>query len=143
MFGVQDQTCRRNPAPKDQGRMDRESLERIDSFPYRHTVADLMTAPAITIEGGATMQTAARRMREKNVSSLVVLDGDRRPAGLLTERDLLRIIAERGAAAVSVSVREAMTSPLHTIGAQNLVYLAIARMDRLGIRHLAVVDDLG
>jgi CBS domain-containing protein len=123
--------------------MDREPLERIDSFPYRHKVADLMSAPAITIEAGADVQTAARRMREKNISSLVVLDEAGRPAGLVTERDLLWIMAERGAAAVSASVRDVMTSPVHTIGADNLVYLAIARMDRLGIRHLAVVDDLG
>src|SRR5215510_10475718 len=95
--------------------MDREPLERIDSFPYRHKVADLMSAPAITIEAGADVQTAARRMREKNISSLVVLDGAGRPAGLITERDLLRIMAERGAAAVSASVRDVMTSPLHTI----------------------------
>ena len=122
--------------------MDREPLERIDSFPYRHKVADLMSAPAITIDASADIQTAARSMREKGISSLLIVDGGGRPAGLITERDLLRTMAERGAAAISASVREVMTSPVHTIGADSLVYLAIARMDRLGIRHLAVVDDM-
>jgi len=54
--------------------MDREPLERIDSFPYRHKVADLMSAPAITIEAGADVQTAARRMHfalsKKNIPAL-------------------------------------------------------------------------
>jgi CBS domain-containing protein len=122
--------------------MDREPLERIDSFPYRHKVADLMSAPAITIDASADIQTAACRMRENGISSLLIVDAAGRPGGLISERDLLRAMAERGAAAISASVREVMTSPVHTIGADSIVYLAIARMDRLGIRHLAVVDDM-
>src|SRR5262245_64964419 len=122
--------------------MDREPLERIDSFPYRHKVADLMSAPAITIDAAADLQAAARLMRERSISSLLIVDGDGRPAGLITERDLLRALAERGASAVSAAVREVMTTPVHAIGADNLVYLAIARMDRLGVRHLAVVNEV-
>src|SRR5262245_34708550 len=120
--------------------MDREPLERIDSFPYRHKVADLMSAPAITIDAAADLQAAARLMRERSISSLLIVDGDGRPAGLITERDLLRAMADRGALAVSAAVRDVMTSPVHTIGADKLVYLAIARMDRLRIRHLAVTN---
>jgi CBS domain-containing protein len=121
--------------------MDKEPLERIDSFPYRHKVADLMSAPAITIEASAGVQAAARLMAERGISSLLIIDGDSRPTGIITERDLLRIVAELGTAALSASIAEVMTHPVHTIGARHLVYLAIARMDRLGIRHLAVVDE--
>jgi CBS domain-containing protein len=121
--------------------MDRGPLERIDSFPYRHKVADLMSAPAITVEPSADLREAARLMKARGISALLAVDGENRPAGILTERDVLRLLAERGGDAAAIRVADAMRSPVHSIGSQHLVYLAIARMDRLGIRHLAVVDE--
>lgn len=122
--------------------MDREPLERIDSFPYRHRIADLMSSPVVTIEPAASIEAAAHLMGARDISSLVIVDGDSRPVGIVTERDILRLVAVRGAMAVTASVGEVMQSPVHTIGAEHLIYLAIARMERLGIRHLAVVDEL-
>ncbi len=123
--------------------MDREPLERIDSFPYRHRVAELMSAPAITIEPTAGMGNAAQAMRESSVSALLIVDGQQRPTGILTERDVLQSIAERGAAAIGATVGEIMRTPVQTIGGDQLIYRAIARMERLNIRHLAVVDETG
>jgi len=123
--------------------MDREPLERIDSFPYRHKVGDLMSAPAVTIEPSAVLGDAARLMQKEGVSSLLIVDARGRPDGILTERDILQLIAERGAAATGAAVDEIMRTPVHAIGAEQLIYRAIARMERLGIRHLAVVDETG
>ncbi|MFM9841428.1 MAG: DUF294 nucleotidyltransferase-like domain-containing protein [Dongiaceae bacterium] len=122
--------------------MDREPLERIDSFPYRHRVADLMSAPAATIDESADLQAAARSMKERDVSSLLTVDSEGRPAGILTERDLIRAMAQHGASALRRTVADVQRKPVHTIGAEHMLYLAIARMERLGIRHLAVVDQI-
>ena len=122
--------------------MDREALERIDSFPYRHKVADLMSAPAVTIDASANLQEAARLMRERDISSLLTVDGEGRPAGIVTERDLMHQMAQHGASAMSRTVADVMQRPVHTIGAEHMLYLAIARMERLGVRHLAVVDEI-
>ena len=40
------------------------------------------------------------------------------------------------------TVADVLQKPVHTIGAEHMLYLAIARMERLGIRHLAVVDEI-
>lgn len=119
-----------------------ESLRRIDGFPYRHRVAELMSAPLVSAQPEATIADASRLMSERRISSIVTVDGEGRPNGILTERDVLRIVATDP---VSLSRRldEVMSRPVRTVGAGALAYRAIGRMARHGIRHLAVVDDDG
>jgi CBS domain-containing protein len=50
------------------------------------TVSDLMRKKLVTIKESASVQEAANKMKEKNVSSLVVVDENGRPLGLITER---------------------------------------------------------
>ena len=54
------------------------------------TLRDFMRKKLITIEESASVQEAPNRMKDKNVSSLVVVDEISRPLGLITERDLVR-----------------------------------------------------
>lgn len=122
--------------------MDTAPLERLDSFPYRHSVADLMTAPIVAVPATASVAEAARTMTERHVSSVVVLDDGGGLLGILTEHDVLRLIV-RDMAQLAVGVTEAMTTPVHGIEGAALVYRAISRMTRLGVRHLPVVDDSG
>ncbi len=49
------------------------------------TVNDFMRKSLITIEESASVQEAANRMKDKNVSSLVVVDEISRPLGLITK----------------------------------------------------------
>jgi len=122
--------------------VDSAPLERLDSFPYRHGVADLMTAPIVSVPATASVAEAARTMTERHVSSVVVLDDDGRLRGILTEHDVLRLIV-RDPAQLAVGVTEAMTTPVHGIDGASLVYRAISRMARLGVRHLPVIDESG
>src|SRR5690606_25732445 len=109
-------------------------------FPYRHRVADVMHTPAVTAPPAMTVAEGARRMDEAGVSSLVVVS-DGRPAGIVTERDLLRTVAARGVDALGLPLSAIMSSPVHTLAPDVFVYVALARMARLGIRHLPVVDN--
>jgi CBS domain-containing protein len=122
--------------------IDISGLERIDSFPYRHRVADVMRAPAIAAPPAMTLAEGARRMNDAGVSSLVVT-ADGRPVGIVTERDLLRRVAERGGDALALSLSAIMSSPVAAVAPDAFVYVALARMARLGLRHLAVVDHDG
>ena len=122
--------------------METAALERLDSFPYRHRVTDLMAAPVVALNGEDDVGTAARLMNDRRISSVLVLDGDRRPAGILTERDVLRLAAT-GRSPSAMTVLSAMSAPVRTIEADALVYRALARMARLGVRHLPVVDGEG
>ena len=72
---------------------------RIDTYPYRHRVADVMSAPPRFTAPDAPLADALGRMTRERVSSLFVHpDGSGRPArpdetGIVTERDVLRALA--------------------------------------------------
>lgn len=122
--------------------MDTDPLQRLDSFPYRHRVGDLMASPVISLPGEATVAEAARIMSWHRISSVVVLDSEGRSRGILTERDVLRLVAH-DPVRLGQHVGDEMTAPVHGIAADALVYRALARMARLGVRHLPVLDEAG
>jgi signal-transduction protein with cAMP-binding, CBS, and nucleotidyltransferase domain len=87
-----------------------------------------------------TLADGARRMRDDGISSLIVVDAEGRPCGILTERDLLLAMAGQGAAALAKPISAFAHSPVHAVSAEDYVFTAIARMGRLRLRHLAVVE---
>jgi CBS domain-containing protein len=119
--------------------MDRAPLERLDSFPYRHRVREVMSAPLVLADPDMTLEAASRLMVEKKVSALVALDGAERPAGIVTERDVLRALARDGAGAAAERVAAFLSSPVHEIRADAFVYKALGRMMRHAVRHLVAV----
>lgn len=128
-------------AHRDGDAMDTMALERLDSFPYRHRANELMTTPVVTIDAARPVMEAALLMIERRISSVVILGADGRLAGIVTERDVLRAIAAGGPGGLATPVSAAMTAPVHAIEADAPLYRALARMTRLGVRHLPVVDD--
>ena len=80
-------------------------------------------------------------MADSDVNSATVTDNHGRPIGILTEQDVTRRIVFRAAA--DQPVRDVMTEGVVTIGADDYLYHAIARMRRLDLRHLPVVDEKG
>jgi signal-transduction protein with cAMP-binding, CBS, and nucleotidyltransferase domain len=119
------------------------ALARIDSFPYRHRLREVMSTPVLTALASVTLEEAVHRMYEARVSSIVGIDGDGRTLGIFTERDLLRILSTAGAAGLEQTLGQTMTKPVATVSADAYVYVALARMTRLGLRHLVVVDEDG
>lgn len=117
-------------------------LERLDSYPYRHRISDVMTAPAVCIPGELTVMEAARIMTERGISSVVVPNITGRVHGILTEHDVLKLVAY-DPQGLQRRVCDVMTAPVHTIPADALLYRALARMARLGVRHLPAVDGAG
>jgi DNA polymerase-3 subunit epsilon/CBS domain-containing protein len=122
----------------------RKDLQRIDSFPYRHRLRDLMNSPPLMIDAGISLRDALAQLIDAEVSSLYVnplTAGG--PTGIITERDLLRQLRRTGNAAFDMPVREVAVFPLESLSADAFVYRAIARMKRLHVRHLGVHDNHG
>ena len=92
--------------------------ERVDTYPYRHRVGAIMTAPAKSIGSEAPLGAALERLMRERTSSLFVFsgpgDGPVLPdqAGIVTERDVLRAFDAHGAAALTLPVRQVMSKPL-------------------------------
>jgi DNA polymerase-3 subunit epsilon/CBS domain-containing protein len=125
------------------------ALQRIDAYPYRHRVADVMSAPPRIIAPDTVLRSALAIMSAERVSSLLVAaaigsEGARADeTGIVTERDVLRAIAQDGAAVFEKPVVTLANRPLMTVPAGAFIYRAIGRMSRLNIRHLGVVDESG
>ncbi len=121
-----------------------EPLRRIDSFPYRHRLRDVMTSPAVLLPPPTPLVRAAQEMDRRRISSVLVgRDGEDHAVGIVTERDVLTAVAAGGAAALERPISEFMTSPVEVLEPDALVYRAIGRMDRLAIRHLVVAGGDG
>jgi CBS domain-containing protein len=98
----------------------------------RHMSRDLLT-----VEPGVSVVAVARRMVDRNVGAVLVLE-DGRLAGIMTERDLMRAVA-RGLRD-DVVVGECMTADPDTIAPDDTVQHAAVLMIHGGYRHLPVVD---
>jgi CBS domain-containing protein len=102
---------------------------------------DFMRKKLITIEESASVQEAANRMKDKNVSSLVVVDEIGRPLGLITERDLVRKVCTHDVFTSKLINKEIVSSPLISIDSNSSASQAVDMMLRNNVRHLLVVDS--
>jgi len=90
-----------------------------------------------------SVREAARRMQKADVGTLVVVDGERRPLGVLTDRDVaLRCVAE-GRDPERTPVAALMTAPATCVRESTPIEDALARMVAIRARRLAVTDDAG
>ena len=105
------------------------------------TIRDIMEKKLETIEEMDSVQEAAKRMKDKNVSSLVVIGTDGKPEGLVTERDLVRKVCINDVITNTVTSKEIMSSPLITIRSSSSPSAAADMMLKNNVRHLLVVDD--
>ena len=105
------------------------------------TIADIMRPELIEVAPEDTLGEVAERMMAVNVGAVVVKDYGRL-IGILTERDMLKAMAERVHTS-EARVRQWMTEDPITAGADMDVDEAAQLMLANGFRHLPVVDDNG
>jgi CBS domain-containing protein len=112
------------------------------------SVGEIMTKKLETIVISNSAQEAAKKMRDKNVSSLLVIDNNNnndnnnsKPIGIVTERDLVRKVCVNDASSKHTMIQEVTSSPLITIDAISSVEVAADVMIQNKVRHLLVVQD--
>jgi CBS domain-containing protein len=105
------------------------------------SIAEIMTEKLETIFISSSSQDAAKKMRDKDVSSLVVTDNNKKPIGILTERDLVRKICTNDINSRDVLIKDILSSPLLTIDSKLSLEGAANAMIHNKVRHLLVVDS--
>ena len=95
----------------------------------------------IAIAPTATLHEAAQLLSEHRIGAVVVLDSHEALKGILSERDIVRTMAAKGAAALDMLVSAVMTSEVVTIPRSETAQSAMSRMSGRRIRHLPVVED--
>jgi CBS domain-containing protein len=94
-------------------------------------------------EAAESVVDAARRMRERGVGTLLVLDEARRPVGLVTDRDLALRVVAAGGDPQRVAVRDVMTASPRTVSEGTPIEAALSLMRSGSFRRLPVVDPEG
>jgi CBS domain-containing protein len=80
-------------------------------------------------------------LADKNIGAALILGADRRIAGIISERDIVRALAERGAVALDEPVSRTMTRKVETCTEAESVATIMERMTAGKFRHLPVVDQ--
>jgi CBS domain-containing protein len=105
------------------------------------SVRELMTENIEIINTVSSAQEASKKMRDKNVSSLLVMDGDK-PAGIVTERDLVRKACVSDTGNSNIPIKDIMsTSPFITVDSTLPVEEAANVMIQNKVRHLLITNN--
>ena len=106
-------------------------------------VDELCTRNVITIEATASIVEAAKQMREHHVGDVIVLPeaGDRRPVGVLTDRDITVALVAEDLPLSGVSVGDVMSGDIVTVRVQDDLADALEIMATNAIRRIAVIDE--
>ena len=88
-----------------------------------------------------SVAAVAALLQARRVGAMVVLDQDRDVAGIVSERDIVRIVAERGAAGLPLPIAECMTHDVVFADPSETVDQLLERMTDRRIRHLPVCQD--
>jgi signal-transduction protein with cAMP-binding, CBS, and nucleotidyltransferase domain len=102
-------------------------------------VKDYMSARMVTINKQQSVLDVAKRMTERNVSSVVITDDKDRIVGILTERDIVRSVTN-GVEASRASASSLMTHPVVSIEPDLSIEDAARIMAQKKVRHLMVQD---
>ena len=103
----------------------------------RTRVADVMSTPLETIRAEAPLREVARRMRDEEISALVVTTGG---GCIVTQSDVVGAVAD-GRDPEATTVREVMTDDVETVTPDLMMQEVAAMMTMYGVKHLPVVDD--
>ena len=105
------------------------------------TISQIMSKRLETIGALDSVQESAKKMKDQNVSSLVVVDEAGKPQGLITERDLVRKVCINDLPTSMMKNVEIMSSPLITINSISPPSIAADMMLQNNVRHLLVIDN--
>jgi CBS domain-containing protein len=94
-----------------------------------------------SVEYTTSIQEVAKKMKDRDVSSLVVVDTNSKPVGIVTERDIITKVCINNVLAGTAISEEIMSTPLITIKGSSSTSVAAEMMIKNDVRHLLVVDD--
>lgn len=100
-------------------------------------------SPAFALRGEEMVETAVKTMAEKNIGSVVVVDGDGKVCGIVTERDLLRRLLGGKLDQSKTPLSAIMTAEPHVASIEDEHFDWLRLMSNKRFRHLPVVDDEG
>ncbi len=106
------------------------------------TVGEIMTREVVTASTDAQVRDVAKDMAKRKISCVLIVAGGK-PIGILSERDIVRLVATKPNLLVGLTAKEAMTTPVHTLSADADISETITKMRDHHHRRFPIVDDDG
>lgn len=103
-------------------------------------ILDAKGVQVVSIEADATVSSVVTLLGERRIGAVLVMSGDRME-GIISERDIVRALAERGAKMMDERVRALMTSRVMTCHKGDTVASVMEKMTEGKFRHLPVIED--
>lgn len=107
------------------------------------SVGKICTRITHTAEPGESVRAAAERMTKRAVGTLVVVDGEGRPVGIVTDRDLVTRVLGENLDPATLTVSAVMSTPPVSVEEETPIESALTLMAERGVRRLVVVDGDG
>lgn len=117
--------------------------DAVESSVLQDPVRTLKFKTPVTIPVDGKLGLALDRMVEHGVGALLVVDGDGKLVGILTERDYVRKVVGQLSDYAHRPLRDYMTPDPETVGPEDRIAVAMQKMDIGGYRHLPVVEEDG
>ena len=95
----------------------------------------------ISIEPTATLETAVGTLSQHRIGALLVLGPDRRVIGILSERDIVRVLAQQGASVLAQPLSQIMTRKVVTCSPSETIGVIMERMTAGKFRHVPVIEQ--
>lgn len=106
------------------------------------TVDKIMTKKVVTCSPETSIMEAAKKMRKKTISSVVVVKG-KKPVGMVTERDFTKKVVSVNLDSKKNSVSKIMTSPVISIPPNTNIYYANEYMQKKKFRRFPITNNKG
>lgn len=103
-------------------------------------IDEIAKKEVVTISDSASIQDAAQAMSRHKISSVVIVDSDDLPVGIVTDKDLRDKVVARGRD-VRETVKNIMNLPLIRVEARDYCFEAVLKMLKYNIHHLLVIKD--
>lgn len=105
------------------------------------SISDILRKELESVEDTTSIQEVAMKMKDRDVSSLVVVDTNGKPVGIVTERDIITKVCINDIPTSRVISKQIMSTPLITIKGISSTSTAAEMMIKNDVRHLLVIDD--
>ena len=108
---------------------------------YVKDILSVKGRDVVTIEPNANLAMAAKLLADRRIGALVVTGPEARVVGILSERDIVHVLAARGASALEAKTSEAMTRKVTTCSPSDTIGSIMERMTAGKFRHVPVVEQ--
>ncbi len=102
---------------------------------------DIMTPNPVTVGIDTSIMDIARKMSEMRIGSVIVVDVNNRPIGIVTRHDILEKVVARGLDPRKVPAGQVMSSPIVFVDPETPVEEVVRIMIKTGKRHIPVVSS--